>query len=367
MKKSLISLSVLAAAGVASAQSSVTLYGQVDVNVGRVKDTINQSALVKPSQTGVNSNGLYNSRWGLRGSEDLGDGLKANFQLESGYSPDTGAAVGDQFGRKSIVGLSGNFGTVELGRNYTSLMSFRSATNQAADSNMAVTSDVWAAGTSYKLKDGKTVADRSGDYALRVSNSARYDSPIFNGFSGSVAYGFGENKDTSCVAPAATCDATDNLSLHIKYANGPLLVGYAHQTEKAKSGEDTKYNLVGATYDFGVAKLVGAYQTVKRAESAVIGGDDKEYHLGVDIPLGAFTVYAGYANSKNEYKNGTTAEERSGYSLTGTYALSKRTTAYVGYKNVEIDTLNAAAGNAGYKQTKGNEINQFSVGLRHVF
>ena len=372
MKKSLIALAVLAAAGAASAQSSVTLYGIVDAYVGSNKDTINLNAPVNPSQTVVNTGGLSSSRWGLRGTEDLGGGLKANFQLEGQFSTDTGAQSGDLFGRKSTVGLSGNFGSVDVGRNYTALQSLRAATNNIADTNLSMTSDVWAAGTTYKADGTKTAADRSGDYNLRVSNSVRYDSPVFNGFSGSIAYGFGENKASDNPATALvdeSKDSTDNLSLHVKYANGPLLVGYAHQTEKQPTVASSKYNLFGATYNFGVAKLVGAYQTVKRAQpDLTIGGEDKEYQVGVEVPVGAFTLYAGYANSQNEYNNGVTAEERSGYTLAATYNVSKRTTAYAGYKNVEIDTLNAAAGGAvGYKQTKGNEINQFSVGVRHNF
>jgi predicted porin len=351
MKKNLIALAVLAAAGAASAQSSVTLYGIADAYVGSLKDTINLNAPVSPSQTVVNTGGLSSSRWGMKGTEDLGNGLKANFQLEGQFSTDSGAQSGDLFGRKSTVGLSGNFGSVDVGRNYTALQSLRAATNNIADTNLSMTGDVWAAGTTYA--DGKV--SKSGDYALRVSNSVRFDSNVYNGFSGSVAYGFGENKATGK-------DSTDNLSLHVKYANGPLLVGYAHQTEKQATVASSKYNLFGATYNFGVAKLVGAYQTVKRAQSVGNGGEDKEYQVGVEAPFGAFTFYAGYADSKNETTAGASVEERSGYTLAATYALSKRTTAYAGYKSVEVDAVGTGAA-----QAKGNEISQLAIGVRHAF
>ena len=327
MKKSLIALAVLAAAGAASAQSSVTLYGRVDAGLVSVKDQITPANDGKTT-TKLDSNVLNNSLWGFKGTEDLGNGLKANFVLESGMSMDTGAQADKDrlFNRKATVGLSGNFGTVELGRNYTAYDTLRSATNNTADTNMAVTGDVWKAG---------------GDYALRTDNSVRFDSTNYSGFSGSVAYAFGENKATGK-------DSTNNLSLHVKYANGPVLVGYAHQTEKAATGTDTKYNLFAGSYDLGVAKLNAGYNKASRA------GDNKdtEYQVGVSAPFGATTVYFGYAGAKNEISG--VEVKRSGFDLAATYALSKRTTAYAGYKTYEIKNAN-------------KEVTAVGVGVRHVF
>ena len=347
MKKSLIALAVLAAAGAASAQSSVSLYGLVDVYAGNVKNTI--AIPGSKAQTAVNSSGLNNSRWGLRGSEDLGNGLKANFVLESGFNTDDGTAAGASFGRKATVGFSSGFGSVELGRNYTAYDTLRAVTNNTADTNVSVTNEVWQNGSTYNPNGTINV---SADYDNRVSNSIRFDSAVYGGFSGSVAYGFGENKTT-------TTDAIDNLALHVKYANGPLLVGYAYQQQDSANpaNKDAKFNLLAGSYDFGVAKLVAGYNTVKRQQTVTLGGEDKEYQFGVQAPLGAVTLYAGYANSENETTGGVTVSERSGYNLAATYALSKRTTAYAGYKNVEIDS------GAG----KGNEIDAFAVGVRHTF
>jgi len=112
-----------------------------------------------------------------------------------------------------------------------------------------------------------------------------------------VVVGLGENK-------TATVDAEQNLSLHIKYAAGPLLVGYGYQEQKAQTpaapavatGTSTnKYNLFGASYDFGVAKLTGSYNEAKNSTLK-----DKEYQLGVSVPFGAATVAAGYSHSKSE-------------------------------------------------------------------
>lgn len=329
MKKNLIALAVLAAAGAASAQSSVTLYGRIDAGLISAKTV--DAAGTSLTQTKLDSNVLNNSLWGFKGTEDLGNGLKANFVLESGMSMDTGAQADAArlFNRKATVGLSGNFGTVELGRNYTAYDTLRTATNNTGDTNMAVTNGVWGAG---------------GDYALRTDNSVRFDSNTYSGFSGSVAYAFGENKNL----PVAGNDSTDTLSLHVKYANGPLLVGYAHQTEKQPAGADTKYNLFGGSYDFGVAKLNAGYNKASRA------GDNKdtEYQFGVSAPFGATTVYFGYAGAKNEIAG--VEVKRSGFDLAATYALSKRTTAYAGYKTYEV------------KDSKV-ENTAFGVGVRHVF
>lgn len=333
MKKNLIVLALLAAAGAASAQSSVTLYGRVDAGIGSFKDSIAGDGVTR---TKLDSNILNNSLWGFKGTEDLGNGLKANFVLESGMSMDTGAQADSArlFNRKATVGLSGDFGIVELGRNYTAYDSLRAATNNTVDTNMAVTNNVWAVG---------------GDYANRTDNSIRFDSNTYSGFSGSVAYAFGENKDLNGTTYTPGRDSTDTLSLHVKYANGPVLVGYAHQALQAATGADTKYNLVGGSYDFGVAKLVAGYNKAERAAT-----EDQEYQVGVSAPFGATTVYFGYANGKQETTAGVTVEERSGYDLAATYALSKRTTAYAGYKSYEV-------------KNSSKEATAFAVGVRHVF
>ncbi len=330
MKKNLIALAVLAAAGAASAQSSVTLYGRVDAGIGSFKDSVNGTDSV--TRTKLQSNILNNSLWGFKGTEDLGNGLKANFVLEAGMNMDDGTAsvAGQTFNRKATVGLSGDFGTVELGRNYTAYDSLRGATNNTADTNLAVTGDVWAVG---------------GDYANRTNNSIRFDSNTYSGFSGSVAYAFGESKDL----PVVGNDSTDTLSLHVKYANGPVLVGYAHQALQAATGADTKYNLVAGSYDFGVAKLNAGFNKAERA-----GSEDQEYQVGVSAPFGATTVYFGYASGKQETTAGLTVQERSGFDLAATYALSKRTTAYAGYKSFEI-------------KNSTKEATAFGVGVRHVF
>ena len=350
MKKSLIALAVLAASGAAMAQSSVTLYGIADAWVGSTETQVNG---VGQRQTAVNTSGVNGSRWGLKGSEDLGGGMKAIFTLESGFSLDTGASAqnGTLFSRQAFVGLQSGFGTVSLGRQYSAYDNLQGATNQNYD---AFTFNARSGA------GGGVAANGIKDYTNRIDNSIAYTSPSFGGFSGAVVYGFGENKNAVIAATPTTpafvnSDATDSASVHIKYANGPILVGYAYQQDKlagvGAAQDKNKYNLVGGSYDFGVAKLTASYNTVKNNTLK-----DKEGQIGVSVPFGAAAISAGYARSKTE---GITGERTGkGYSILGTYALSKRTGLYAGAQNTKAHILNAAA---------ETEITTYGLGVRHSF
>jgi predicted porin len=366
MKKTLIALAALGAmAGVAHAQSSVTLYGLVDAYVGQtsreVTSTIAGASVAKLKQNVINGSGQNNSRWGMRGTEDLGGGMKALFQLEGGFQPDTGAFAtisnqgGGLFGRQAWVGLSSGFGTVGLGRQYPAYDDLRGATNMIYDSNFATTGTVWGTGLQ--------------DYQNRSSNSIKYASPDFAGFSGAVSYGFGENK-------TATTDAENVAAIHIKYANGPLLVGFAHQREKQVAGGNLfgtganigvaagpaaftatrKYNLVGASYDFGVAKLTAQYNQAKGETGLTTSAKDKEFNVGVSVAFGAAAIAAGYSRAKSDAAGNN--NKGTGVSLLGTYALSKRTNLYTGFLMTKTETANAAT------ETKAST---FGLGVKHLF
>ena len=354
MNKHLIALAVLAASGSAMAQSSVTLYGIVDAYVGSTQDTIKTPG--STSQTVAGSGGLKTSRWGVKGAEDLGGGLKAGFQLEQGFNVDDGSAKtvsnadGSKytgFDRAANVSLSGDFGAVALGRMATPYDSLRAAVNPIGDTNMSPVNNTAGAYNTAGL-----------DYTDKVSNAIAYMSPNFNGFSGSVALSLGENK-------TATVDASQHTSLQVRYANGPLLVGYGYQKEEAQNsaftGIDSKaFNLLAASYDFGVAKLVGNYQSAK-SEKAVGGkqGDEKGYTLGVSAPVASnVNVFACYAHAKYDAVTGTDYKS-TGYTLAANYVLSKRTDLYAGYK--VFDKKNDSTGaDLGKNKT-------FAVGVRHAF
>ncbi len=351
MKKSIIALAVLAASGAAMAQSAVTLYGVADAFVGSTKKETNS---VGQRQTMVDSAGVNGSRWGLKGAEDLGGGLKAVFQLESGFTLDNGASAqgGALFSRQAFVGLQSDFGTVSLGRQYSAYDVLHGATTHNYD-----------AATFNATKGASGVfANGLRNYTDRVDNSIAYTSPNFSGFSGAVVYGFGENKNATNPnsGVVSSSKATDNASVHLKYANGPLLVGYAYQEEKMApdfvgtgfSQRTIKYNLIGGTYDFGVAKLVGSYNTAKLGTTK-----DKEAQVGVSVPFGAAAISAGYARSKSDAAGGVSHTGK-GYSILGTYDLSKRTRLYAGAQNTKAHVLNA---------TPETETTTYGLGVRHSF
>jgi predicted porin len=335
------------------------LYGTADAYVGAAKTTsiTNTGVSTGVSQNVLNSGGLSGSRWGLRGAEDLGGGLRANFQAESGFNIDTGSSAqgGLLFGRQAWVGLSGGFGAISLGRQYSAYDNLRAATDTLDHTSFSTTVDrgAW---------DNVGLA-----YAARINNALRYTTPNYGGFSATVQYGFGENK-------TATTSAGSNLSLHLLYANGPLTVGFAHQQDKGPGvalntvtgvvtgingesfvGGSTKntFNLLAGSYDFGVGKLFAGVNTSK--DNATVANKDTEWHIGASAPFGPVTLAADYARSKHK-----DVEKGSSLGFQAIYALSKRTNAYVGGVTSKDESL-LVGNQSGEKRTL------FGLGVRHTF
>ncbi|MBK1683038.1 porin [Rhodoferax fermentans] len=336
MKKSLIALAVLAASGAAMAQSSVTMYGIADVWFGTVKTNNGTSSL---TQTKLESGGVNGSRWGLKGSEDLGGGLMANFQLEQGMNMDDGSGASTTataFARQSWVGLSGGFGAVKLGRMPTPFDDVNGAANAVFDSKLSGVNDVF----------------RSTAYTVRPNNSLYYQAPTFAGFSGAISYSLGEDKTT-------TTDATSTTSMNLTYAAGPLAVQFAYQVEDIVNtvalNADKKYTRLGASYDFGVATVKASYG--KAANVANTDGQDaSDYQIGLDFPVSsALTLSGNFAKSDD---NGALGDaERTGYGLGAKYTLSKRTFVYGGYRHAKTDNVS----------TPDTKTDVFAVGVQHRF
>ena len=346
MKKHLIALAVLAASGAAMAQSSVQIYGIVDAYVGSSQDTTDKSGNTAKkdasSQTVVNSGGLKSSRWGMKGSEDLGGGLKAGFKLEQRFKADSGEQDGVAFKGESSINLSGNFGTVALGRMGTPYDDLRGKTNPIADTSISPVGD--------------TIKEAKADYTDKTDNTVAYVSPTFNGFSAAIAAAFNEDK-------TALLGGTHHTSLKLQYANGPLLVGYGYQKEEAKDkggADGNKFNLLAASYDFGVAKLVGGYQAAEYTASNAKSGEQDNYYFGVQAPVASnINVYFGYVNSKFDAVAANGDVKSTGYTLAANYVLSKRTDAYVGYRHIKKENDNTSA--------DLGKIKTFAVGVRHAF
>ncbi|MDP2220492.1 MAG: porin [Hydrogenophaga sp.] len=330
MKKSLIALAVLAASGAALAQSSVTIYGRVDTSVGSIKDT-GSAAANKNAVTSMFSDGKANltaSRWGFRGTEDLGGGLKAGFQLESRFFTDTGALDGVQFKGASFLSLSGGFGEVRLGRSTT------------------VYDDVRALSYSSNLFDsGFTPASNGvfssgGDYNSRFDNKITYLSPSMGGFYAGVDLAFDEDASKKA----------DKMALKAGYRAGPMHFALGYQDEKTIAD----YTALSGSYDFGVASVSAGFNM---RDSKTSAAEDTEYTVGVNVPVGAVALSAGFASSKTEVGSATTGKA-SGFGLGATYTFSKRTKAYVGYRAVEVKN------NVG---TKTKDETLYAVGVRHDF
>lgn len=371
MKKSLIALAVLAASGAASAQSSVSLYGIADAWVGSSKSqiaagiggvggsTANAGLGLGASitQGAVNSGGLSSSRWGLRGTEDLGGGLKATFNLEQGIDVSNGLTGGGNagtpmFDRAANLGVSGNFGTVKLGRMATPYYELRDATDAISTSGSSV-------GVARS-----TFSTVHREYAERTSNTVYYATPVYSGFSGAIAANYGEDK-RAATATTPELNAQNGSSLHVKYANGPLLAGYAYQEERGRNAALTaetkaQYNLFAGSYNFGVAKAFASYQQAKFNQQTVNSGKGKDFQFGVSAPVAAnVNVMAAYARAKFDAVGNGTDLKATGFTLASNYVLSKRTDVYAAYKQTQKKT-----------DANGTDLGKdrlFGIGVRHRF
>lgn len=392
-------LSALAMCSAASAQSSVTLYGLLDANMGSFKtNVLSGTSISSVQQIRQDGSGLNGNRWGLKGAEDLGGGLKAIFNIESGFSVDSGASTqGVLFGRRANVGLSAGFGTVELGRNTTPYDGViidqsmsgslnggfwgQSGVGDPSQSNNAL-STATAQGLSSttaatSLTSAQAFLSRTQSwmgYNSRINNSIKYSSPNVGGFTAAFLYGFGEDKTT-------TTDASNVVSIGLKYLSGPFEIGLAYQ-EEAMGGALASTSAVTITrkpklqnaglianYDFGIARVGLGLNRAKykdvTAPAALGGGDfaaQNEYALSVAIPVGQVTLSASYAVGK-----GDTLGKSSGFGLQALYPLSKRTTLYVG--GVSTSTFDKLADSVR-ASVPGASIARnvtYAAGIRHLF
>ena len=337
MKKSLVALAALAVAGIASAQSSVTLFGVVDASVSHYSSNakvVNPFAanLLYPngfnqSQTVLGNSGYNSSRLGFRGTEDLGGGLAASFWLESGISNDDGKNALGSFGRRSTVSLSGGFGEVRLGRDYTATF-WNDTTFDPFGTNGVGSSAIF--GTSLRLAvlrgPGNAAGGSGSDTYVRTSNSIGYFlPPNLGGFYGQFQYALPENTSSSGLASSSKGRYVGG---RVGYANGPLDVALAYGESQAVDtpagiaagaivlGQKRKIDTlnIGASYDFGPAKLFGELSQVKDKNQGgvqnvpflVQQSTTDKYGgalIGVTVPVGAGLIRASYSHVK--FSNGS--------------------------------------------------------------
>jgi predicted porin len=361
MKKSVLALAVLGAfTGVASAQSSVTLFGIVDLNVRYVNNDDTSYSL--------SQDGMASSRLGFRGVEDLGGGLKAGFWLEAALGPDTGTGTssygnGDRAGgalvfqRRSTVSLSNRFGELRLGRDYTP--QFWSWTVFDPFGTNGVGS-----ATNLVLGAANDILGSGGAYGtlVRANNSVQYILP--NGVFGPGLYG------NFMVAAGENAVANKMYGGRIGYAAGPFNVAAAYSlTEVTTVVDATNWNIAGS-WDFKIFKISAFYSQIEIKDAAVFagqkGGQDNWY-IGASMPLGQanFKVSWGQVDGSGAL-NSRGAKQ---WALGADYNLSKRTALYATVASINND--NNAVSNfrvaATSPLTGGNSSTGGEVGIRHSF
>jgi predicted porin len=312
MKKTLIALAAVAATGAAFAQSSVTLYGVADASLAKVTG---KSAYL--SSAGTMNNGT--SRWGVRGTEDLGGGLKAGFNFEQGLSLNDGSlskSGGGEFGRAAWMNLSGGFGELRLGRTLNPSFYAAAAWELTGAANYSV------------------VVSQFGGVLGGVRNSSQiaYTTPNMGGFSATVGY----------VLKGNSVDEKAKVDLNAIYANGPLSVALGYN--KVQDAEKNVH--VGARYNFGVFTLAGGIVDP--------AGDAKGFTIGGSVPLGPVNLVVDVARD-TEFKDTDLLVEVK-------YPMSKRTTAYAAVLR-DGKKKNGALGAA----TAGKDVNGLGLGIRHNF
>lgn len=336
MQKKLIALAV---AGLMSApvmaQSNVTIYGIVDLGMVYAKQGDNKFR-------GIDSGVISASRLGFKGSEDLGNGLTAKFQLEYGITPDVGG--GPTGARQSWVGLEGGFGFVGLGRQYSPGHNMAGQMSNFMNSSRVDPLSVLSAAAGATINVGGPG---------RINNSINYKSKSFGGLKFEALYGFGEvNQDDDR-------SEGDVVGLGALYKNGPIEATAAYHRIDGGSGDDQKEWLLGGGYDFGVAQVNLTWQNVD------VGSMDNDvWTITGSIPVSeAGKVALGYGHLSHDNSD----LDADMYSVVYFHSLSKRTLAYAGYSHVNNDDGSVRPFRQELNADAGNNGNGFVVGVRHTF
>jgi predicted porin len=359
MKKSLLALAVLGAyAGVASAQSSVTMYGTVDMAGTYVKNDGSDKRL------SLATNGINSSQLGFRGIEDLGGGLRAGFNLIAELNGVDSGNVGARFfSRRSTISLFSNAGELRLGRDYTPTFWNQTIFDAFGTNGL-----------------GSSLNPRQIYAGTRQDNTIGYFLPSnLGGFYGQAMVGAPEG-GTSGDRPARY------LGGRVGFAAGPFDVAFAYSEEKfalptavtsttgigqavvIAGGESQKTWNIGGSWDFGFAKLMGYYN----AED-MPGADEKFFSISANFPFGQSEVRIGYdAGKLDRDAVGTFDSKVDQIKATYQYNLSKRTAMYatisrLNNKDATRLAIIGAGGSAPTAPTASGESKGFQLGVRHFF
>ncbi|OYU98160.1 MAG: porin [Burkholderiales bacterium PBB5] len=336
--KKFAALALLAtAAAAASAQSSVTLFGVVDIAARNVKNGSN-------SVQSLASGGINTSRFGFRGTEDLGGGLLAGFWLEAGFNADSGTQSDTTrfFNRRSTASLIGSFGEVRLGRDFTPTYTGWSDFDVFGDNGVA-------AGGKFNSKVGT-----NADTLTRADNQVVYFLPSMGGVYGSVAVAAGEGTA-----------GKKYVGGRVGYAAGPVNVsGSLGQTSvTAVGGEDKlKIYTLGASYDLGVTKLSGYYTQNKFGNLKTT-----VYNLGASVPVTPLASLRFDVARLNASGTGIAANDATQIAFGGLYSLSKRTALYATVARVNNKGAATYVVDSNPVAVAGGKSTGYELGLRHAF
>ena len=373
---------LLGAASAAHAQNSVTLYGAIDDSI----QYIHNATPTGSNQVGLFQGNLSGSRWGLKGSEDLGAGLKAVFQLENGFNPNTGklGQGSREFGRQAFVGLSSNvYGTFTMGRQYDPLVDLVQGitANNYFSSMFATAGDV-----------------DNNDNSSRTNNAVKYVSPVFSGVQVEAMYAFG--------GVAGQTGSGQTWSAAASYNNGPLslaggyfvadnptvngatrttwggtsdgtfdgsLINLGYQSAKSINIGRLAAQYVAGSFTFGVNYSNAQY----KADAQSAFGSTEKFNTGQGFlnyqATPALLLGVGYSYTKS---SGDTSATYHQVSVGGDYNLSKRTDVYLlgdwqhasGNTRAADGSLSSAQASVGSFGVPGTNTQAIvSLGLRHKF
>jgi len=386
MKKTLLAAALLTGfAGAASAQNSVTLYGVVSVGMKYQSLSAPNNKTFEGGESSISrvemeSGQQSGSRWGLKGVEDLGNGLKASFVYESSVNVTNGGG-NSGFTRQSTLALdSDSWGGFQFGR--------------AMSPGTVAFSGVDPFGASFGTS---SLTSSQGNTFVRYSNMIQYSTPNMSGFKGLIGYSFNPGVSSNTGTAGFETNNKDRVaSGGLRYANGPILVAgifdYMYSNDLVPAGSDADTNIkswtVGGTFDFKVAKVHASYgQNIDgilgagdldanilsddgptNVESGAVfrkGLRTQSWMVGLSAPVGAAGKVFGSVQQRSAsgidriaLSDGTGLNEdtMTTASLGYTYGFSKRTNLYA-YYSYQNNVANV----------KGATSNMVGVGLRHLF
>lgn len=342
IRSTIVSTIALAACANVAAQSGVQIYGALDAFVGQIKTTASTGSVNKAEV--INSGGMTTSFLGFRGSEDLGNGYKAVFALESYVRVDTGATGRNDtdplFARASFVGIQSPYGQFSFGRMPTPY-------------SLATTNFTPLVGTTGVSPIFANVFKNNVLGDTRMNNSIKYQSPRMSGFEVDLQHSLGQEEPLGVNYGRGV--ATDGA---VRYFNKQLaLVVATRQINLNTANDGRKQNvwMVGGTYEFGVAKLSAQYHTVRETYlDTALNATRKVGELGVSVPVGSGAILAEYATTLADDRIAATIDRRKSFAFGYDYNLSKRTDLYAMYYSDQLY-------NPDSKQTTA------AFGIRHRF